>query len=153
MEKLSIQSTKFSCSNLAHAFVTKESLQIDHAISLSNIMNVNKLKRKKQVKFTKRWMKSSTHVGKIFDTSHVYITKYAETWWVLVILSVELKWVNSVFLWWWWRLALIALCKQSKRVNLPHKVCHTCPSTKTKPYYQNPYHNEGVDHKHCRPSW
>ena len=79
MEKLNTQSIEFDRSNLAHAFVTKESLQLNHTISLPNIINVNKLKKKKEVKYTKRWMKSSTHVGKAFDTSHVYITKYAET--------------------------------------------------------------------------
>lgn len=43
---------------------------------------------------------------------------------------------------WFWRLALIALCKQPKCVNLSHKVGHAGPSTEPKPDYQNPHNYE-----------
>ncbi|KAK2414624.1 auxin transporter protein [Trifolium repens] len=53
---------------------------------------------------------------------------------------------------WWW-LALVALSKKPKCVNLSNEVGHTSPSTKPKPNHQYPYHNECIENIHCCPAW
>ena len=56
--------------------------------------------------------------------------------------------------WWWhWGLALVALGKEPKCVNLPHKVGHAGPSSKPKPNHKNPQHNECIQDIHCSPAW
>lgn len=50
------------------------------------------------------------------------------------------------------RLALVALGKEAKSVNLPYKIGHTGPSSKPKSNHKNPYHNEGIKNIHCCPT-
>jgi len=55
--------------------------------------------------------------------------------------------------WWRWRLALVALGKEPKIVNLLDEVGHAGPSSKPKPNHQNPHHNKCIEHIHCSPAW
>lgn len=53
---------------------------------------------------------------------------------------------------WWRSLALVAFRKESKRIDLSNKVCHTSPSSKSEPNNENPSHNERVYSKHSDPA-